>query len=105
MISVYYKLRESRVETWVVGLGGVLFTLVCLYLYFLSASIIHVVIRQEVAQNIKEVNSNIAALESSYIEAQHHLSASVANLDGYAKAEHKVYINRTPGSLVLNNER
>jgi len=102
------KLIKSKKETWVVALCGVLFALVGLYLYFLSVSIIHVVIREEVNQNIKEVNSKIAALESSYIEAQHRLSASVASLEGYNKAEQKVYINRQTSSLVLNttfNER
>ncbi len=102
------KLLKSKKETWIIALGGVLFALIGLYLYFLSVSIIHVVIRQEVNQNIKEVNSKIASLESSYIEAQHSLSASVATLDGYNKAEKKVYINRKASSLVLNttlNER
>ncbi len=102
------KIIKSRKETWIIALSGVLFALIGLYLYFLSVSIIQVVIRQEVNQNIKEVNSKIASLESSYIEAQHRLSASVATLEGYNKAERKVYINRKASSLVLNttfNER
>lgn len=76
--------------------------MVGLYLYFLSASIVHVVIRQEVAQSIKMEQTKIATLESSYIEAQHRLSSNVASLDGYTKAEEKIFINRAPSSLVLN---
>lgn len=98
------KLVKSKKETWIIAMAGVLFALVGLYLYFLSVSIIHVVIRQEVQQNIKKANSKIAELESSYIEAQHRLSANVAALEGYSKAEQKIYINRKASSLVLNTE-
>jgi hypothetical protein len=108
MNKLVTKTLNSKKETWIIALGGILFALIGLYLYFLSVSIVHVVIRQEVNQNIKEVNSKIASLESSYITAQHRLSASVATLEGYSKTENKVYINRKASSLVLNttaNER
>ena len=108
MKKLVSKTLNSKKETWIIALSGVLFALIGLYIYFLSVSIVHVVIRQEVNQNIKEVNTKIASLESSYIEAQHRLSSNVATLEGYSRAEGKVYINRKASSLVLNtafNER
>ena len=80
MKKLVSKTLNSKKETWIIALSGVLFALIGLYIYFLSVSIVHVVIRQEVNQNIKEVNSKIASLESSYIEAQHRLSSNVATL-------------------------
>jgi hypothetical protein len=88
-------------ETWVFGLTGSIVVLIGLYIYFLSASIVHVVIRQENAQALKTQQSRIAALEREYIAAQHQLSADVAALDGYVAAENKIFINRTESSLVL----
>lgn len=108
MSKLVHRLIQSKKETWIIAMAGVLFALVGLYVYFLSVSIVHVVIRQETQQHIKEVNSKIASLESSYIEAQHRLSSNVATLEGYSKADRKVYINRKASSLVLNttpNER
>ena len=108
MKKLVSKTLNSKKETWIIALSGVLFALIGLYIYFLSVSIVHVVIRQEVNQNIKEVNTKIASLESSYIEAQHRLSSNVATLEGYSRAVGKVYINRKASSLVLNtafNER
>lgn len=94
---------QSKKETWIIALSGCLFMLAVLYVYFLSASIVHVVIRQEVSQAIKVEQSDIASLESSYMEAQHRLSSNVANLSGYTKAERKIYINRGSTGLVLHS--
>lgn len=84
-------------------------TLLCLvfaYIYFLSASVLHVVMRQEYQQTIKELTSNIGQLETQYIVAQHKLSADVANLDGYTTVEEKVFIDKSKSALVLSlNQR
>lgn len=96
------KVIQSKKEAWVVTLGIILCIMIALYVYLLSASVVHVVIRQEVQQSIKNQHSVISSLESSYIKAQHQLSANVANLDGYAKAEEKIFIHRNGSSLVLS---
>ena len=94
-------IMKSKKETWVVALCGCLVVLAALYVYFLSVSIVHVVMRQETVQEIKEQQSRIAALEREYIAAQHTLSASVASLEGYTAVNEKVFISRTESSLVL----
>lgn len=84
------------------AMGACLCVLTFLYVYFLSASVVHVVMRQEVVRAMKAEQTNVAALEASYMDAQHRLSANVANLDGYQKIEEKVFLSRVPATLVLN---
>ncbi len=74
-----------------------------LYMYFLSASVVHVVIRKEVNQDIVKLNSEIAELEAEYIFAQHRVSNRIATLEGYQEVDAKVFIDRTQPSLVLSD--
>ncbi len=71
------------------------------YMYFLSLSVVHVVMRKEADQKISLMRSEISNLESSYIEAKHQISAKVASLDGYKNNQEKIFISRVEPSLVL----
>jgi len=75
--------------------------LFALYMYFVSASVVHVVMRTETSQEITKLSSEISLLEGEYIEAQHRVSSDIASLQGYQKTDAKIFINRTEGSLVL----
>jgi len=82
----------------------VLSAIVCmfiLYAYFLSLSVVHVVMRKEVTQEITEVKSYVSELETEYISAQHAVSRSIASRNGYAEVEEPIFIDRAPSSLVL----
>jgi hypothetical protein len=103
MSRVKTAVIQRNKEKAVIALAACLLVLTALYVYFLSASIVHVVMRQEVSRSITEQQTAVAALESSYMTAQHRLSANVASLDGYTKADDKVYLSRVPGTLVLND--
>lgn len=70
-------------------------------MYFLSASVVHVVMRKETNQEIASVSSHVSQLESRYIEAQHRVSDDIASMHGYVVAEEKIFIDRTEKSLVL----
>lgn len=76
--------------------------LFALYIYFVSASVVHVVMRTEINQEITKIASDISELEGEYIEAQHRVSSDIASLQGYTPSESKVFIDRTPSSLVLS---
>ncbi len=102
MNRIKSAVAKNKRETIVVALAACLCSLVLLYVYFLSASIVHVVMRQEVMSSIKDQQTKVATLEASYMEAQHRLSANVANLDGYEKVDDKIFLSRVPGTLVLN---
>lgn len=83
-------------------------TLVCfalsvtLYIYFLSASVVHVVMRKEIDKEIATRASSVSALEAEYIEAQHSVSADIASMRGFALTKTKIYIDRSDTTLVLS---
>lgn len=80
-------------------LVGLIFT----YMYLLSATVLHVVMRTEIDQQIRLIGSDISELESQFIVAQHKVSADIASLQGYTQASKKIFIDRTPDSLVLSS--
>ncbi len=86
----------------ILGLFVCVGVLVGLYLYMLSASVVHVVVRKEVHRSIVDLKSEIGELEAEYIAAQHRVSSHVANLDGYISVSDKIFVDRTPSSLVLS---
>lgn len=70
-------------------------------MYFLSLSVVHVVMRKEANQQISDLKSQIANLEAEYIEAKHQISARVATLEGYKNNQDKIFISKADDSLVL----
>ena len=72
------------------------------YIYFLCASVAHVVVRKEINQEIASLSSNISGLESKYIQAQHSVSAEIASMHGYVPAETKVYIQPAKATVALS---
>lgn len=91
-------------ERWYLGVAlCCLLLLLLAYMYFLSASVLHVVMRKEINQDIRKIQTEIAFLETEYIEAQHAVSADIASLQGFVETPKKVFLDRTKGSLVLGN--
>lgn len=80
---------------------GLLILGVLAYMYFLSLSVVHVVMRKEATSQIGQLRSEIARLETSYIEAKHQISARVASLEGFNQTEEKVFISKAEQNLVL----
>jgi len=91
---------QKQVCIALVGLSVLLFAT---YIYFISASIVHVVIRTETSQELKKVSSEISLLEARFIEAQHRVSSDVASLQGYTETSNKIFIDRTEPSFVLSD--
>jgi hypothetical protein len=77
---------------------------VTMYLYFLNLSVVHVVMRQEAASDIKSLQTEIALLEAEYIDAQHTIAAQIALLDGYNTDTEKIFVSRGSAGLVLRNQ-
>jgi hypothetical protein len=86
-----------------ISLGALCVLLFATYIYFVSASIVHVVIRTETSQEIKKIGSEISLLEGRFIEAQHKVSADIASLQGYTQTSKKIFIDRSAPSFVLSN--
>ncbi len=91
---------ESRL--FYVALSSLVLML-CLYMYFVSASVMHVVMRKEVDTHIAEASTAISELESTYIEMQHNVSSDIATHKGFVSADKKIFIDRSDDTLVLRN--
>ena len=76
---------------------------VCLYMYFVSMSVVHVVMRKEVDNQISLVSTQISQLEEEYIERQQSLNISIAAAHGFIAAEEKIFVDKTTATLVLSN--
>ena len=101
MNTLTYKLQKEK--RYLIGLATLAFILVCLYMYFVSATIMHVVVRKESDHALTQMHSKLGALESEYIAAQHRVSEHVASLQGFVAAPEKVFIDRTPTTLVVRD--
>jgi len=101
MTTLAYTIQKEK--RYLIGLVTLAFILVCLYMYFVSATIMHVVVRKETDQSMSQMHSKLGALEAEYIAAQHSVSEHVASLQGFVATSEKVFINRTPSTLVVRD--
>jgi hypothetical protein len=74
-----------------------------LYIYFVAASVLSVVMRQDAERGVVAVRSEIAALETKLIAAQHEISSRLATLDGYERDNEKVFVVRGGGEVALRD--
>jgi len=84
---------------------GVFVSSIVLYMYFVSLSVTHVVTRRETLHNLNEVKSQIAQLETLYIEARHKINTELANADGFNENNNKIFITRSEQSFVLRGDQ
>ncbi len=82
-----------------------LVSLFAAYMYFLSATVVHVVIRKEVSSEISHVNSEISKLEAEYIKQQHAVSSDVASQRGFVAVRDKIFLDRSDTTLVMSTNR
>ena len=78
---------------------GLFLSSIALYMYFLSLSVMHVVMRKETMHNLTEAKSEIAKLETSYIEARHVISTQVASVNGFTENQNKIFVSRAEQNL------
>jgi len=71
------------------------------YMYFVSLSIVHVVMQKEASSSIIQLRSEIATLETAYIEARHNISSQLASAEGFTAVDNKIFISMAEQSLVL----
>lgn len=92
-------------RVWVLSLCGILISIFALYMYFVTTSVVQVVVRQEINQEITQVKSQISALEAEYMSLQYGISDEIALHEGYVDVDEKVYIQRAPSTLVLSYQQ
>lgn len=74
--------------------------LIGLYMYFLSMSVVHVVLRKEAAHKVTTLDSEIALLEATYIESQHLVSDHMARLAQFSATSEKIFVTQQSPTLV-----
>jgi len=77
--------------------------LVGLYMYLLSMSVVHVVLRKELIHNIRATESEIAKLETSFIQAQHTISERISSSNQFAETNDKIFVMRRSDTLVFSD--
>lgn len=81
---------------------GLLIVLFTAYIYFLSASVAHVIIRKEVNTAISQLQTEIGELESAYINQQHAVSNEIVKRTGFVAVRDKIFLDQSDTSLVLS---
>ncbi|MAZ56243.1 hypothetical protein CL653_00420 [bacterium] len=92
--------RDSKI---LMMMFGVLVFLALMYMYFVSSTILHTVVRKEVAKSIIELESKIAELETDYILAQNSINTELAIEKGFIPNDNKkLFADRSVSTLVLS---
>ncbi len=86
----------------IVGCGALLFLFVT-YMYVVSSTVLQVVAREQIADQIVALESEIGQLESSYMTAQHEISKDIAFQNGFVPADNKFFITDTNTAVALSN--
>lgn len=106
---------NRRTKTTIIDLNRKIFwsliasliVLFVLYGYFISKSIINVLIREEIAQELVIINSNISNLEFTYLEQKNQINLDFAYSQGFKTVKGKEFVARKSSlskRLSLNNE-
>ncbi len=101
MISRTHNTLYEQERLWFFAALSCIIVSVSCYIYFLSASVVHVVMRKEVDKEIATLSSSVGTLEATYIEFQHKVSQDIASLQGFIQTDEKIFIDRTNDTLSL----
>lgn len=81
-------------------LGVLLLTCIVLYMYLLTMSVVHVVMRKEATQDLRALESEIAALETDFMLAQHVVSTAIVDNQQYTETSEKIFVTRSKSMAV-----
>ncbi|MCR4325505.1 MAG: hypothetical protein NUV59_01725 [Patescibacteria group bacterium] len=76
----------------------IIIALMCGYLYFVTASVVHVMARREALAQINSIRGSIGTLEQEYFALAQRLTPDEGPLLGLAPVEETDYVYR-PGSI------
>lgn len=97
--------RDSTAQklTITYTLIGLIVCSIVAYLYFLNVSVVHVIMRKEATQELNHLRTEIAMLETEYIEAQHTIASQMGTLAHFTTESDKIFVHRGNASLVLRD--
>ena len=80
---------------------SLLLILFAAYIYFISAAIVHVIVRKEIDRELTELSSKVGDLEAAYIASQSKIDEETIGRFGFAPASDAVYVRRAATDLAL----
>ena len=84
------------------SLLSIMIALVGLYIYFISMSVMNVVLREEMLLEITAAHSNVGEMEAVYLTKKNAIDAQYATTLGFQPIEKKHFVTRGAGTLTLN---
>lgn len=100
-IAIKYKANNlSQKIFWALSILIILFA--SMYMYFVSSSIVNVVLRKEIETEIVKIHSQVGELESQYLALENNITMDRALSMGFVKLSDKKFITRTNRSLSIN---
>lgn len=80
------------------ALLGTLVLLACLYLYFVTATVLNVIAREDALSNVARIEGFIGGLEQQHFALSESIDASSAQAVGLTEVSHTSYVYR-PGNV------
>ena len=97
--AVYYS--QKRVF-WTLITLSVCF--IVAYMYFVGASIVNVVVREEIEQNIQRMRSAISEAETEYLRHRQEINATYAQRAGFVALSEKTYVVKKSVTVLSINQ-
>lgn len=86
------NMRNQKTIFW--ALAGVIFVFILLYSYFVNASVLSVVERKNINQELSITSSRVAELESKYFSSINKITLNLALNSGFVETKTKIFITR-----------
>jgi hypothetical protein len=100
--SIAAHFEEGRVF-W--SLVGFIVFLIGLYLYFVSASIVNVLMHEEMSLEISKTHSRISELEMKYVKEKDSVTMNLATNMGFVSVSEKHFVERSVAGKGLTIRR
>jgi len=89
--AAYLHVSQQRIFA---GLFTLILILSGLYIFLVSSSIVNVLVRKEIAQELSGVRGYLSDLESRFIVAKERVTLEYAHTLGFVDVSHKVFVTR-----------
>ena len=92
----------GRERKYFYAAGSLMVVLFIAYVYFVSMSVAHVVVRKELSRDISDTQTRLSELEAAYIAAQQAVDIETALARGFAVNNEKIFVEKADTALVLS---
>jgi len=86
------NIKNQKTIFWV--LASAIFVFILLYSYFVNASVLSVVERKKINQELSITSSRVAELESKYFSSINNITLNLALNSGFVETRTNVFITR-----------